>query len=190
VNDRNGVQTGPTNTPVATSPSPPAAQTSGAASGSPSRSSTGSPTVSGAAAEITGIQALDPQGDGNENGSSAPLAIDDDKSTTWRSDRYQSSSFGGLKKGLGLYLTLGEGSVHSVVIEMPGSTGGTVELRTAPGPGLDSSVVVSTATGQDGKIVITPTQPLAVPQLLLWFTDLPRQSSGEFRLVVSEITVT
>lgn len=183
------MRTGPTNTPVATSPSTPAPATAGATSGSPS-ASTGSPTVSGVAAEITGIQALDPQGDGNENDSSAPLAIDDDKSTTWRSDRYQSSSFGGLKKGLGLYLTLGEGSVHSVVIEMPGSTGGTVELRTAPGPGLDSSVVVSTATSQGGKVVITPTQPLAVPQLLLWFTDLPRQSNGEFRLVVSEITVT
>jgi hypothetical protein len=165
----------------------PAASSRSAAAG------TGSPTASSGqpaagAAEVAGIVALDPQGDGNENGSSAEKAIDGDQATNWRSDRYQSASFGGLKKGLGLYLTLQPGVVTTVTVAMPG-TGGAVELRTVSGPGLDSSVVVATTTAQGGTAVLHPSQPLTTDKVLLWFTELPQQDSGEYRLVVSEITV-
>jgi hypothetical protein len=148
--------------------------------------STSYPVTSGHG-EVTGILAIDPQGDGDENGSTADRAIDGDASSTWRSARYSSSAFGGLKQGLGLYLQVSAGSVTSVTVDMSG-TGGTVELRTAPGPGLDESAVVATAQAQGGRAVLTPTTPLTSGPLLLWFTQLPRQTNGEFRLVVSEIT--
>jgi hypothetical protein len=162
---------------------------SGAVSPSPSASPSGSmlPTPSGTPAEISGIQAIDPQGDGDENGSTADRAIDTDASSTWRSARYNTSSFGGLKQGLGLYLMIAGDSVKSVTISMSG-TGGTVELRTAKGPGLDSSVVVATGQLTGGSLVLTPPQPIPAQSLLLWFTELPRQDNGEYRLVVSEIT--
>jgi hypothetical protein len=146
------------------------------------------PTPSATPGEVSGIQAIDPQGDGDENGATADRAIDGDTSTTWRSARYNSANFGGLKKGLGLYLQLSGGPVKSVTVELDGR-GGAVELRTADGPGLDSSVVVATAQTSDGKAVLTPTSPVLHGPLLLWFTELPQQSSGEYRLVVTEITV-
>jgi hypothetical protein len=179
--------------PIASASAAAAAPAPGGASGSPAVSAatppvsaTGSATVG--TADISGIQAIDPQGDGNENGTAAEKAIDGDPSTNWRSDRYQSATFGGLKKGLGLYLELQPGPVTSVTVTMPG-TGGTVELRSASGPGLDSSSPIATATSQGGTAVLRPAQPVTTDKLLLWFTELPQQSSGEFRLVVSEITV-
>jgi hypothetical protein len=174
-------------------PSPGASTGKAGAAPPPSSSSpalTGTTPPSAGTAEITGIQAIDPQGDGNENGSAATRAIDGDPGSTWRSDRYETADFGGLKKGLGLYLTISGGPVRSVTVAMPG-TGGTVELRTATGPGLDSSNTVVTAEVSAGQAVLTPQQPIpADTALLLWFTSLPRQPTGEFRLVVGEITVT
>jgi hypothetical protein len=78
--------------------------------------------------------------------------------------------------------------VTTVTVEMSGS-GGTVELRTAVGPGLDSSSVIATAQVQDGKAVLTPAQPVTADSLLLWFTSAPLQSNGEYRVIVSEITI-
>jgi hypothetical protein len=181
----------PTTTPAATRSSAaaapaPSASPSAAASGSPSAGA--SPSPSGTPAEISGVQAIDPQGDGDESGSSADHAIDGDASTTWRSDRYQSASFGGLKDGLGLFLQLTGDSVTSVTVSMSGR-GGRVELRTANGPGLDSSTVVATAEAHDGRAVLTPARPVTGGPLLLWFTELPQQDSGEYRLVVSEISL-
>lgn len=159
-------------------------------SSSPFTSASGSmlPTPSGTPAEISGIQAIDPQGDGDENGSTADRAIDGDASTTWRSARYNTESFGGLKQGLGLYLQLTGNTVKSVTVSISGSAG-KAELRTAEGPGLDSSVVVATGQASNGSLVLTPTQPIKSQSLLLWFTELPRLDNGEYRVVVSEITV-
>jgi hypothetical protein len=168
---------------AAAAPSPPQS-----APATPTGTSTAtSSSVSSTPGEITGIQAIDPQGDGDENGSTADRAIDGDTSSTWRSARYSSPTFGGLKQGLGLYLQVSAGSVSSVTVDMSG-TGGTVELRTAHGPGLDESAVVATAQAQGGRAVLAPTTPLASGPLLLWFTQLPQQAGGEYRLVVSEIT--
>ena len=118
----------------------PAAATAAAASPSAVTSN----TPSAAPVSIAGVQALDPQGDDNENNDLAARAIDGDPSTSWHSDRYSSPEFGGLKKGLGLAVDLGETStVTSVTVTAPG-TDGTVELRTADGPDIDGSTVVAT----------------------------------------------
>ena len=173
-------RTGPP-TAGATSPATPSASGGTPASTSPSGSATG-------AARIAGIQAIDPEGDGDENGSTAVHAIDGDPQTTWRSQGYRSPEFGGLKHGLGLYLHLDQGTVTSVSVALEGS-GGTVELRTVTGPQLDGSAVVATGSVSGGRVVLTPGHPLAADRLLVWFTGLPQLGSGEYRLVVSEITV-
>jgi hypothetical protein len=145
---------------------------------------------SGQPPEITGIEAIDPQGDGQENGTQATRAIDGDATTNWRSDHYQSATFGGLKKGLGLYLRLsGSGLIHAVEVTMPGTTAGTVQLLSSPGPGLDNATVRATADSKDGTAVLTPAQPFTDDSLVLWFTSLPQQSNGEYRLIVPEILV-
>ena len=168
--------------------SPPAATATGGVTPSQSASASPSDGASAEPATIAGIEAIDPEGDGDESGITAVHAIDGAPTTTWRSDRYRSADFGGLKHGLGLYLRLSPGRVTSVKVMMPGS-GGTVELRTATGPGLDSSAVVATADAEGGVAVLTPAQPLTGDSFLLWFTTAPLQDSGEHRVVVSEIAV-
>ena len=178
-----GADASPTSSPAG-SPS-----VTGAASGSPSGSATGSPTGSetGEPATIVGVEAIDPQGDGSEGGGTASRAIDEDPSTTWRSDRYRSSDFGGLKQGLGLFLRVSPGRVTSIRVSMSGS-GGAVELRS--GAGFEGSTVLATASAADGVVVLTPTQPVPTGPLLLWFTSVPQQPNGEYRIVVSEIALT
>ena len=184
----------PTTAPVGSSPAASAASatspgTAAATGGQPAGSPSGSSEVSATPASVAGIEALDPQGDGSEGGGTAPRAIDDDPSTTWRSDRYRSADFGGLKQGLGLFLRVTPGRVASVRVSMSG-TGGTVELRTAAGPSLEGSTVLATASPQDGVAVLTPPQPVDGGPLMLWFTAVPQQSNGEYRIIVSEIAVT
>jgi hypothetical protein len=135
------------------------------------------------------VQALDPEGDGSENSSSAPRAIDSEPGTAWRSERYNSPEFGGIKSGVGLLVALeGDAAVTSVLLDAPGSDG-IVELRTAEGPGLDDSTVVATAPVEGGRVTLTPAKPVTSRYLVLWFTRLPRAESGERRVFVNEIDV-
>jgi hypothetical protein len=173
----------PTHTPLssATQASPSGAAASPSAGGSPG---------SAAPVSIAGIQALDPQGDGNENNDLASKAIDGNPATAWHSDRYNSPDFGGLKQGLGLAVDLGkESKVSTVTLTAPGADG-TVELRVANGPDLSGSSVVATAqlTG-NGKVVLTPAAPVSARELIVWFTRLPDSGGGGRRAVVAEIDV-
>lgn len=143
-----------------------------------------------ASPQIAGIQAIDPQGDGQENNSQATKAVDDDPKTAWKSNYYQTADFAGLKTGLGLVLDLGPESgsdVQQVTVDVAGS-GGQVELRTAPGPGLDGSAVVAEAAIDNGHVVLTPAKPVNSSHLVLWFTKLPK-TDGKYQLIVSEINI-
>jgi hypothetical protein len=154
-------------------------------------STAGTPTGPSPSAppRLAGIQAIDPQADGQENNDQAPLAIDGDQSTAWHSSYYSTGNFGGLKSGLGLALKFAAGGtvVQQVTVDVAGS-GGTVELRTATGPGLDGSTVVAQAPIESGHAVLTPARPVDSQLLLLWFTKLP-QANGKYQLIVSEIHV-
>ena len=164
----------------------PAAATAAAASPSAVTSN----TPSAAPVSIAGVQALDPQGDDNENNDLAARAIDGDPSTSWHSDRYSSPEFGGLKKGLGLAVDLGETStVTSVTVTAPG-TDGTIELRTADGPDIGGSTVVATGrlTGT-GSVNLRPATPVSTRELIVWFTRLPDSGGDGRRAVVGEIDV-
>jgi serine/threonine-protein kinase len=54
---------------------------------------------------ISSVASFDPKGDGRENDELAPLAIDGNQETLWRSDRYDGPAFGRLKDGVGLIFT-------------------------------------------------------------------------------------
>jgi hypothetical protein len=176
-----GGATGPVAT--ATEGTPSSGATPGA---SPSRGSTpATPPVAVAAA-----QALDPQGDNNENNELAARAIDGDPRTVWRSERYDTPEFGGIKSGVGLALDLGDvGSVAGVTLDAPGSDGA-VEVRVGDSPDYEGSRVVARAevTGS-GRLVLTAAKPVRTQYLLVWFTRVPQQDSGERRVVVDEVDV-
>jgi hypothetical protein len=168
----------------------------GRASGSTTPPASLSPTpqvttaTPAASPQIAGVQAIDPQGDGQENNSQATKAVDGDPKTAWKSNYYQTADFAGLKSGLGLVLDLGPQAgpdVQQVTVDVAGS-GGQVELRTAPGPGLDGSTVVAQATIDNGPAVLTPAKPVNASHLVLWFTKLPK-TDGKYQLIVSEINI-
>lgn len=129
---------------------------------------------------IVALRDYDPYGDGHENSAEAPLAADDDPSTAWYTSRYQGSpEFGGLKKGVGLLVDLGQPErIRQVRVSL-----------TAPGAALSvyaaDSLDIQPATaapagrlpdaGQQATISVD-----SAPRRywLLWITKLPPTNGG------------
>ncbi len=170
----------------------PLVQPTPTAPASPSPTATATPTAPAAVTPvISGISPIDPQGDGEENDDRATRAIDGNPSTSWQSKTYRSRGFGNLKDGVGLVLELeAAATVTSVTLDI-GGDGGAVELRTTTQQeDVEGTTVVATGEPDgSGRLVLTPAQPVAgAERLLLWFTSLPRVD-GEYRALVSEVTV-
>lgn len=164
----------------------------------PTRGSSPAPTV--APTTLTEISAsdFDPLGDdGDENGDLAPLVVDGDPATTWRTQTYidQLGPPPGLKTGVGLVLDLGETrtvtAVELQLVDSPADVEVTIaaDAPTAPPEGstLDGRV-------EDGALTLTAsTESVTAGRttgryVLVWFTSLP-QVAGGFRAEVSEVIV-
>ncbi len=156
----------------------------GAASPAPATSASVEPIT------ISSVKTLDPQGDNSENDAAVGRAIDGKTNTAWRSERYDSAQFGGLSKtGVGLILDLGTTStINEVTVDSIG-TGGAVELRTATESSFDGSTTITQTALNDGSLVMKLTKPVTSRYVILWFTKVPKQTSGEFRLLVSEVSL-
>lgn len=161
-----------------------------AASAGPAPSGPVVPSVTGTPVEIAGVKVLDPMGDQTENNGAAPRLIDSDSSTEWRSERYDSARFGGLNKsGIGFVLDLGDVSTVSQVVVEHRGTGGVLELRSATRPTVDGSTLVSTVPMEGSQLTVTLQQPVSTRYLVFWFTSLTKQSTGEYRMRVFEVSV-
>ncbi len=159
--------------------------------GGPSDEPSASAAASGPG-EVTAATAADPFGDDTENDGGAQRAVDGDPATAWSSSTYTTAALGGLKRGVGLSLVLGDGTTPSTVSALELTTqgsGGTVEVRTSPDGGYDGSSVVATAAAGTGGSPrgITLDEPVTATHLLLWFTSLP-QSDGGYSAVVDEVS--
>lgn len=157
-----------------------------AASSAPPTSQAAPPT--GPVPQISGVRTLDPQGGDGENDDTAARAIDDDPGSFWRSSTYRSAEFGGLKDGLGMVVTLSEEAPVSSVTLQVGGSGGSMELRSAPGQGLEGSEVVGTADPGSGTVTFELAEPVSTQNLVLWWTELP-DADGSFRIELSDVTV-
>ncbi|MFP5334544.1 MAG: protein kinase family protein [Actinomycetes bacterium] len=169
----------------AAAPQPPA--TSAPAGQPTAEPTTEAPAATTAPPQIQGAATLDPQGDGSENDDQVARAIDDDPGTTWNTETYTTASLGGLKDGVGLVLDLGRASTLTGLDLSVGGSGGTVEVRTAPGPGLDGSAVVATADLGDA-VDVTLEEPVETQFVVLWFTSLPDVGDG-YRVELSNLAV-
>ncbi|MGN6301070.1 MAG: protein kinase family protein [Angustibacter sp.] len=152
----------------------------------PAQSSSTSSPASGPL-RVSSASGFDPQGDGEEKNDLAAKAVDGDPSTQWTSDTYKSAQFGGLKKGVGLVLDLGRSQQVSSVTVRVGAGGGTLQLRTASGGTLGSTVLAE-AKDAAGTVTLTPKQPVTTDRLVIWCTQAP-QVSGGFRVEIAEVTV-
>ncbi len=136
---------------------------------------------------VASVSALDPQGDGSENGEAAGNVIDGDPATSWMSETYASAALGNLKDGVGLDLELeSEATVSEVEITVEG-TGGEVEVRTSPDGSFGDSSTVATSS-LDGATTIAVDPAVTTSHVVLWFTELPSTDDG-FRIDASDVTL-
>ncbi len=160
----------------------------------PDPSSTPTPSGSTASASpLTGLVAtdFDPQGSPpEENPELAPLAVDGDPATAWRTMTYdQNFGPGGLKTGVGLTLDLGSSqSVSGVDLTLVGSPTDVSIYVTDKAP-VGIRTLTPAATGSGGtRQQLTLDQPATGRYVTVWLTSLPQIDSG-FRGEVAEVVV-
>jgi hypothetical protein len=177
---------GDASTPLpATTTAPPAAEPTTEAAAVPTPSATPTTTKASAPVRIDSVRAIDPQGDGDENSADANNVLAG-QGGTWKSQTYFGADFGGLKDGVGLVFKLKQkAAVAKATITFEGS-GGSVELRTAPGPDYAGSKVVGKSALNGGSATVKAKKPVASKYVILWFTELP-SVSGSYRIEISEV---
>ena len=167
-----------------TASAPPTTATSPAPSAVPEGPAAGQPIA------ILSATGLDPQGDGNENNAQAARVYDGNPATAWSSEGYNSPALGGLKKGVGLLLDLGQPtSVSQVAIDLAkGPVDLTVYASTTPG--LDGATVIGTATAASGHVDLKAASTMPRAQyVIVWFTKLAPDAPW-FRAAIAEIALT
>lgn len=151
------------------------------------------PTPSGGpqsgAIRVVSVRPFDPAGDGRENDAQVSLAVDGDRSTSWRTETYQTRTFGNLKDGVGLIVTLQEPTpLERLTVRSPTSGwAASVHVATAL-PGDLSGWGQPVADAEDIRGDVTFELGGATGSfVLLWITDL---GDGPGRVEISELTLT
>ena len=119
--------------------------------------------------KLTAVGAYDPEGDQHENDDLAPLAVDGNPATAWKTEHYRHFS----KHGVGLVLDAGkQRSISQVVVgtDVAGSSA-QIELGDAPGGPFNA---VSADLPLDGKTTFTLNKGSAGRYVVVWITGLPR----------------
>ena len=159
----------------------------------PQPTQTQTPTASGAPTPLTGVTArdFDPEGDPpEENRELAPLAVDGDPATSWRSQTYD-QNFGpaGLKNGVGLTLDLGRvrdvAAADLVFVGAP--TEVTLYITDEAPTSVQGLTGVATREAQT-RARITLDRPASGRFVTVWLTSIPL-SDGGYRGEVAEVTV-
>jgi hypothetical protein len=148
------------------------------------------------------VRVVDPPDGNRAELTGVELVVDGDLNTGWRTDRYNSATFGDIKPGMGILINLGEPR-HLDQVRVELATGGaTADLRVGEAdPG--------SSTAGDEQIYQTY-QPLGEPvnsgttivfnafapdqtyqYLMVWFSALPSdpENAGRYGIEVQQITV-
>lgn len=169
----------------------------------PNPATTGS-TAAQATERVPAAEAIpfDPQGRGRpgENNRLAPLAIDGDPASAWRTEAYDTPDFFGSKTGVGLGVAL-EASARVDRVRLSGSDNGwsaSIIVLNAPsldGADPDALTPLKTVEGVRGPIEVDLSDADASARtgnlVLVWITDLgdPTESGGRHRVEISEVEV-
>jgi len=166
---------------------------SGAASGS---------KVGGKVYPIAGGKDFDPVadgGNGEENPAQVPLAYDGKTDTAWYTLVYKGSAkLGGLKKGVGYIVDLGQpvsiGTVSLVMVGQPTA----LELRVPSGnaatvtsPPMDNAAqwtVVASNSAAGTTVDLSPAKAVTTQFVMVYITSLPAATGG-FKAGIAEVTV-
>jgi len=135
------------------------------------RKATGEGSTGGGSLKLSGLTGYDPQGTGGEHDPSAKLATDGNALTFWYTEHYASSSFGGLKDGVGLLLDAGSAKKLKQLTVKSDTAGFTALIESGQSPAgpflpvSDSQTVGSSTTFS----VHGP----AARYYVIWITQLP-----------------
>jgi hypothetical protein len=123
-----------------------------------------------------------------DNPEIARLAIDGSPATAWHTQWYATAAFGSLKPGTGLLLDMGRPvTITSAQIMLGAMTGAEVQLRAGDEPALADLRPVAQARAVGGVVTMRPGRPPKARYLLLWFTQLPPDSSGTFEALIYNV---
>jgi O-antigen/teichoic acid export membrane protein len=135
---------------------------------------------------------FDPYGDGQgENSQLASLAIDATPATPWHTEWYASASFENLKPGTGLLLDMGRTvTITSVRLLLGSMPGADFQLRIGNATSsLTDLAPVAGASDAGGQVFLQLTRPAHGRYVLIWFIQLPPDTSGTFQASVYNVTL-
>ena len=132
---------------------------------------------------------FDPEGDGAERNGEAARVFDGKDNTFWSSEGYASANLGGLKKGVGVRLDLGQNrTVTTVKLVLPNASDVTVYVGDDR-DNLGAAQQVGSSKGKEGAITLTAPAPVKGQFVFVWFTGVTQVSDGRFRATLAEVTV-
>jgi hypothetical protein len=138
---------------------------------------TGQPPAKQVAVKLTGTGAFDPEGDQHENDDLAPLAVDGDPATFWKTEHYNRRFF---KKGVGLVLDAGRSrGLSRVVVETDGR-GSAAQILLGSNP-AGPFHPVSADRPLTGRTAYTLNKGAAGRYIVVWITAIP-QAVGEVHI--------
>jgi hypothetical protein len=123
--------------------------------------------------KLTGAGAYDPEGDHHENDALAPLAVDGNPATVWKTEHYHSFT----KKGVGLLLDAGRRRTLSRVLVGTDSAGSSAQIELGDKP-AGPFHAVSPDRPLSGTTAFTLTRGAAGRYVVIWITSMP-QTIGE-----------
>jgi putative peptide zinc metalloprotease protein len=143
-----------------------------------------------------GFDPLSSSDPGDENDDLAAYAIDDSPSTAWQTQRYLGSPLlGGLKKGTGLILDMGDPvRLSSVTVTFGSAPGADVAVEigddnTLAAASLATFTTVATADSVGGTYTFRTASPAQGRYVLIWFTKLPPAAQGGFQAQIFNMVI-
>jgi transcriptional regulator with XRE-family HTH domain len=126
-----------------------------------------------------------------DNPQLAPKVVTGGLGGGWNTNWYTTASFGGLQSGTGLLLDMGSAvTVTSATVEFGPTPGAWLQLRAGNTPALSGLQIVATSAGAGQTAVLRPSKPVHARYLLIWFTKLPRDSSGTYQAAIRRVSLT
>ena len=123
--------------------------------------------------KLSAVGAYDPEGDGHENDDLAPLAVDGDNTTFWKTEHYH--SFG--KTGVGLVLDARRVRPIARVIVSTDTAGASAEIQVGRNPNGPFHLVTAVKPLTGTTVFRLAKKPIG-RYVVVWITALPA-SAGE-----------
>jgi hypothetical protein len=169
--------------PAAVAPSP-------AAKASPSGASSQAPAHLARTRALAPARATAFGPHGGDNARLAHLVLGRRHATGWHSDWYTSPRFGNLYRGTGLLLKMGRTvTITRARISLGHTAGASLQLRVGSRPTLAHMRAVAHASGAGGTVRLHLSHPARGRYVLVWFTRLPSNRSGNFQAHVRHVSL-